>query len=86
MLSTFIKSFVYQLAWTIFEWPFKTGFTVRFRKCRILETGHLSIILANSLDPDRVRQNVGPDLDPSCLSVMILMKECFESLFFERSA
>ena len=31
-------------------------------------TGHMSIILSNSLDPDRVRQNVGPNLDPSCLS------------------
>ena len=43
----------------------------------------MSIILANSLDPDRVRQNVGPDLDPSCLSVMILMKECFKSFFLK---
>ena len=26
------------------------------------------IIFANSLDPDQARQNVGPDLDPNCLT------------------
>ena len=31
--------------------------------CRMLTT------FANSLDPDRDRQNVGPDLDPSCLTL-----------------
>ena len=25
-------------------------------------------IVANSLDPDQARQNVGPDLDPICLT------------------
>ena len=29
----------------------------------------LMITFANSLDPDQVRQNVGPDLDPNCLTV-----------------
>ena len=29
---------------------------------------HLLIIFANSLDPDQARQNVGPDLDPNCLT------------------
>ena len=24
---------------------------------------------ANSLDPDQARQNVGPDLDPDCLTL-----------------
>ena len=24
---------------------------------------------ANSLDPDQARQNVGPDLDPNCLTL-----------------
>ena len=28
---------------------------------------HLLITFANSLDPDKARQNVGPDLDPNCL-------------------
>ena len=32
-------------------------------KCRLL------IIFANSLDPDQARQNVGPDLDPNCLTL-----------------
>ena len=30
---------------------------------------HLLIIFANSLDPDHDRQNVGPDLDPNCLTL-----------------
>ena len=29
----------------------------------------LLIIFANSLDPDHDRQNVGPDLDPNCLTL-----------------
>ena len=28
----------------------------------------LLITIANSLDPDQARQNVGPDLDPNCLT------------------
>ena len=28
----------------------------------------LLITFANSLDPDQARQNVGPDLDPKCLT------------------
>ena len=29
---------------------------------------HLLITFANNLDPDQARQNVGPDLDPNCLT------------------
>ena len=29
---------------------------------------HLLITYANILDPDQARQNVGPDLDPNCLT------------------
>ena len=29
---------------------------------------HLLITFANSFDPDQTRQNVGPDLDPNCLT------------------
>ena len=29
---------------------------------------HLLITFANSLDPDQARHNVGPDLDPNCLT------------------
>ena len=29
---------------------------------------HLLITFANSLNPDQARQNVGPDLDPNCLT------------------
>ena len=31
--------------------------------CRLL------IIFSNSLDPDQARQNVGPDVDPNCLTL-----------------
>ena len=30
---------------------------------------HLLITYANSLEPDQARQNVGPDLDPNCLTL-----------------
>ena len=28
-----------------------------------------AVTFANSLDPDQARQNVGPDLDPNCLTL-----------------
>ena len=31
---------------------------------------HLLMMVANSLDPDQVPQNIGSDLDPSCLDVI----------------
>ena len=34
----------------------------------------LLITLANSLDPDQARRNVGPDLDPNCL---VFLKDFF---------
>ena len=41
---------------------------------------YLSIILANRLHPDRVGQSVGPDLDPSCLTLIVRINErIFES-------
>ena len=48
------------------EWPLKTGFT-------LIETHYLlvssAVNLANSLEPDQARQNVGLDLDPICLTL-----------------
>ena len=41
------------------------------RSCSLPASGdycHLLITFANSLDPDQARQNVGPDLDPNCLT------------------
>ena len=32
----------------------------------------------NRLAPDQARQNVGPDLDPNCLTLMVYLKEYFE--------
>ena len=37
-----------------------------------------------SLDPDQARQYVGPDLDPSCLTLMVFLKEFFEKVDFEK--
>ena len=37
----------------------------------LLTSGDFSCLLitsANSLEPDQARQNVGPDLDPNCLT------------------
>ena len=39
------------------------GFNSLPTECRLL------INFANSLDPDQVRQNAGPDLDPICLTI-----------------
>ena len=43
---------------------------------------NLLITFANSLDPDLDRQNVGPDIDPNCLTcaLLVFLKECFEPL------
>ena len=32
---------------------------------------HLLKTFASSLDPDQAQQNVGPDLDPNCLSLLL---------------
>ena len=36
---------------------------------------HLLITSANSLYQDHDRQNVGPDLDSSCLTLIVFLKE-----------
>ena len=41
---------------------------------------HLLITFANSLDPDKARQNVGPDLDPNCLTLWWYSRK----IFFEK--
>ena len=43
----------------------------------------LLITFANSLDADQDRQNVGPDLDPNCLTLLtVFLKELFDSVGF----
>ena len=37
--------------------------------CRLLMN------FANSLDPDQDPQNVGPDLDPNCFTLIVFLKE-----------
>ena len=41
----------------------QTGLTICLLKRRLL------IVFAYSLDPDQARQNVGPDLDPTSLTL-----------------
>ena len=43
----------------------------------------LLVTFTNSLDPDKARQNVGPDLGPNCLTLMVFLKEFFEKEDFE---
>ena len=46
---------------------------------------HLLITFANSLDPDQDRQDVGPDLDSSCFTLIMFLKEFFgEKLFYKK--
>ena len=45
----------------------------------------LLITIANSLDLGQARQNVGPDLDPNCLTLMVFSKEIFEKVSFEKN-
>ena len=47
------------------ESPIKTG-TMYF--------GCLLITFANSLNPNQAQQNVGPDLGPNCLTLMVILK------------
>ena len=44
------------------------------------------ITSANSLEPDLTRQNVGPDLDPNCLTLWYSSKNFFsEKVDFEKN-
>ena len=44
----------------------------------------LLITFAKSLDPDQARQNVRPDLDPNCLTLMVFLKDFFENVNLEK--
>ena len=55
------------------EIDFSQGFSQKASKsCSVFNSlpasGHLLITFANSLDTDQAQQNVGPDLDPNCLT------------------
>ena len=59
------------------EIDFSQGFSLKVvsRSCPVFNSlpassdfCHLLITFANSLDPDQARHNVGPDLDPNCLT------------------
>ena len=48
-------------------------------------TCHLLITFANSLEPDQARQYVRHDLDPSCLILVVFLKEFFTKVDCEES-
>ena len=48
--------------------------------CRLL------LIFANSFDPDQDRQDVGPDLDPNCLTLTVFLKDFFFKDNFEKKS
>ena len=41
---------------------------------------------ASSLDPDQAPQNVGPDLDPNCLTLILFLKELLENVNFKKNS
>ena len=41
------------------------------------------ITFANSLDPDQARHHVEPDLDPNCLTLIVILKEFLKEVDFE---
>ena len=51
----------------------------------LVGTCRLLIIFANSLDQDQDRQNSGSDLDLTCLTLIVFLKEFFEKVAFEKN-
>ena len=67
------------VAYTLAKWKklepneinFSQGFSQKVStSCFVITLCPLCLLItfANSFDPDQVRQNVGPDLDPNCLT------------------
>ena len=48
------------------------------RSLSLLAATCLLINFANSLDPDHDRQNVDPDLNSNCLTLIEFLKDCLE--------
>ena len=46
----------------------------------------LLITFANNLDPDQDRQNVNHDMNPNCLTLIMLLEEFFESYFKKKKS
>ena len=49
-------------------------------------TCRLLITFANSLDPDQDRQNVSPDLDPNCFTLIVFLEYILKVNFERKSA
>ena len=59
--------------------PISNSFFARGNFCCLL------ITFANSFDPDQDQQNVSPDLDPNCLTLLVFRKDFFEKVNFEKN-
>ena len=75
--------------WWYFMWQLIWAFTA----CICPKTGfHVAqsilpaLAFANSLDPDQARQNIGTDLDPHCLTLMIFLKDLFEKVNLKKKS
>ena len=45
---------------------------------------HFTCVFANSLNPDQAGQNIGSELNPNYLTLMVFLKELFEKVDFEK--
>ena len=59
---------------------------IQFTLCLLVTFSCLLITFATSLDPDQDRQNVGPDLDPNHLTLIVFLKDYLEKVNFEKKS
>ena len=57
-----------------------------FLKESLRDSQESTITFANRLDPNQAGQNIGPDLDPNYLTLIVLLKEFFEKVDFEKES
>ena len=50
---------------------------IRYNHINSLPTRSSADNLCKQLDPDQAEQNVGPDLDPNCLTLMVFVKDFY---------
>ena len=55
-------------------------FLLMLTLCLLVSSADTQLQIANSLDSDQAWQNVGPDLDPNCLTfkLLVFLKEFFK--------
>ena len=58
-------------SWIKLDMPGDNGLVLHYPAC----CDKMLITFANSLDPDQAQQNVRPDLDPNCLTLLTVFLE-----------